>query len=95
VVSSESPGRGGGFSHFRRYNVPILHRTYNCRHGRTLYTFYAVGLATISSPDIMKPGVLYPDFLATGRHTAQNPTNLMLEETRKLWPGLAISVLIR
>jgi hypothetical protein len=97
VVSSESQGYGnrGSVSDDRRYNVPILHRTYDCRHGRTLYTCYAVGLATVASPDIMKPGVIFPDFLATGKHSVHNPVNLVLEESSKLWPGLPISALLR
>lgn len=97
VVSSESPGYGpnGGFDHSRWYNIPILHRTYNCRHGKTLYTFYAIGLATVAAPGIMKPGVIFPNFEATGRHTAHNPTRLILEESANLWPGLRISCLLR
>jgi hypothetical protein len=97
VVSSESQGYGpnGGFDHSRRYNIPILHRTYNCRHGKTLYTFYAIGLATVAAPGIMKPGVILPNFEATGRHTVHNPTRLILEESTNLWPGLRISCLLR
>jgi len=56
---------------------------------------YAVGLATVASPDIMKPGVVFPDFLATGRHTAHNPVNLILEESRSLWPGVRVGALVR
>ncbi|KAH0563023.1 hypothetical protein GP486_002410 [Trichoglossum hirsutum] len=96
AVSSESRGYGenGGFSDSRQYNVPLLNRTYDCRHGRSLYTLYAVGLATVASPDIMKPGVIFPDFLATGRHTAHNPIRLILEESNILWPGLRVGALI-
>lgn len=97
AVSSESPGYGekGGVGGDRRYHVPILHRTYDCRHGKTLYTLYAVGLATVASPGVMKPGVLFPEVLATGAHSVHNPVNLLLEECRKLWPGLRIGALIR
>lgn len=97
VVSSESQGYGpnGGFDHTRRYNIPILHRTYDCRHGKQLYTFYAVGLGTVAVPGIMKPGVIFPNFETTGRHTAHNPTRLIMEEAYKLWPGLRISCLLR
>lgn len=56
---------------------------------------YAVGLATVASPDIMKPGVIFPDFLATGRHAAHNPIRLILEESNVLWPGLRVGALVR
>jgi hypothetical protein len=97
VVGSESKGYGadGGTSDGRRYHVPLLHRTYHCRHGKTLYTLYAVGLGTVASPGIMKPGVIFPDLLATGRHTVHNPIRLLVEESNNLWPGLRISTLLR
>lgn len=97
MVSSESQGYGGdgGFSDDRKYNVPLLHRTYECRNGKELYTFYAVGLGTVASPDIMKPGVIFPHFITTGRHTVHNPTSLIVNEASRLWPGLRVSVLIR
>jgi hypothetical protein len=97
VVSSESQGYGenGGFDNDRMYNVPILHRTYLCRHGKQDYTLYAVGLATVASPDIMKSGVIFPDLSATGGHTVHNPTRLILQESSTLWPGLPIRILMR
>jgi hypothetical protein len=97
VVSSESQGYGsnGGVSADRQYHVPTLHRTYECRHGKSTYTLYAIGLGTVASPSIMKPGVIFPDFLATGKHSQHNPVCLVLEESRKLWPGLPVSTLIR
>ncbi|KAK0113950.1 hypothetical protein ONS95_014195 [Cadophora gregata] len=96
VVSSESQGYGanGGVSPDNQYHVPKLHRTYECRHGETTYTLYAVGLGTVASPDIMKPGVIFPELLATGAHSQHNPTCLALEECRKLWPGLPVSTLL-
>ncbi|KAH6721025.1 hypothetical protein BKA61DRAFT_150212 [Leptodontidium sp. MPI-SDFR-AT-0119] len=95
VVSSESQGYGGngGVSEDRQYHVPTFHRTYECRHGRSTYTLYAVGLGTVACPNIMKPGVIFPDFLATGAHSQHNPVILVLEECRKLWPGIPVSTL--
>lgn len=97
VVSSESQGYGGngGVSEDRQYHVPTFHRTYECRHGRSTYTLYAVGLGTVACPNIMKPGVIFPDFLATGAHSQHNPVILVLEECRKLWPGIPVSTLTR
>jgi hypothetical protein len=60
-----------------------------------MYTFYAVGLATVAHPGVVKPGVLFPDFITTGRHTQNNPTHLLLEEASKLWPGLPVRALVR
>ncbi|KAH8749168.1 hypothetical protein BGZ57DRAFT_959493 [Hyaloscypha finlandica] len=96
VVSSESQGYGnsGSVSVDHQYHVPTLHRTYECRHGKSTYTLYAIGLGTVASPSIMKPGVIFPDFLATGKHSQHNPVCLVLEESRKLWPGLPVSSLI-
>lgn len=97
AISSESKGydENGGVSADRHYHVPILHRTYDCRHGKTLYTLYAVGLAAVAAPGIMKPGVIFPEFLATGADSVHNPVNLLLEESRKIWPGVRIGLLIR
>ena len=96
-MSSESPGYGrdGGTDSSHQYHVPILHRAYYCRHARPSYTFYAVGLATVAVPDVMKPGVIFPTLLATGAHTAHNPTQLLLEEGRKLWPGVRVGTFVR
>ncbi|KAF2007547.1 hypothetical protein P154DRAFT_614874 [Amniculicola lignicola CBS 123094] len=96
VVASESKGydTSGGVSESRQYHVPILHRTYECRHGKSTYTLYAIGLGTVASPGVMKPGVTFPNFLATGSHSAHNPVHLILDESRKLWPGIRVSALI-
>ena len=79
----------------RVYHVPMLHRTYDFRNSKPTYTYYAIGLGTVAHPGIVKPGVIFPDFITTGTHTANNPTLLLLEECRKCWPGLPISALIR
>ncbi|KAJ8110730.1 hypothetical protein OPT61_g6498 [Boeremia exigua] len=96
VVGSESKGwdMDGGISEEHQYHVPILHRTYQCRHGKSTYMLYAVGLGTVASPGVLKPGVILPDFFATGSHTVHNPINLVLDESKNLWPGLQISALI-
>jgi hypothetical protein len=41
------------------------------------------------------PGVVFPEFLATGEHSEHNPIRLILEESEKLWPGLPVSTVIR
>jgi hypothetical protein len=97
VVASESKGYGanGGTVNHRVYHVPMLHRTYDHRNSKPTYTYYAIGLGTVAHPGVIKPGVVFPDFITTGAHTANNPTLLVLEECRKCWPGLHISALIR
>jgi hypothetical protein len=96
-MTSESPGYGsnGGVIKTRVYNTPFFQRTYECRWASTTYTFYAVGLGTFAVPDLIKPGVTFPEFLTTGRHSIHNPIRMLLEECNKLWPGLRIGTVIR
>ena len=97
AMTSESPayGQNGGVDEERSYHVPFFQRTYECRWAVCTYTFYAVGLGTVAYPDIIKPGVIFPKFLTTGRGSIQNPINMLLEECNKLWPGLRIGTLLR
>jgi hypothetical protein len=96
-MGSESPGYGkdGGVVEHRVYHAPIWHRSYVGRHTKTTYTFFAIGLGTMASPGIVKSGVTFPDFLATGAHSVHNPTKLLLEECGKIWPGLKAKTILR
>ncbi|KAH7234652.1 uncharacterized protein BKA55DRAFT_543837 [Fusarium redolens] len=96
VMGSESAGYGRHESTVahRQYHVPIWHRTYLRRNTKTTYTCWALALGTMASPSIVRPGVVFPDFTATGAHSVHSPIELVLEECRKIWPGLRPGVIV-
>lgn len=96
VMGSESAGYGRHESTVadRQYHVPIWHRTYLRRNTKTTYTCWALALGTMGSPSIVRPGVVFPDFTATGAHSVHSPIELVLEECRKIWPGLGPGVIV-
>jgi hypothetical protein len=96
-MGSESTGYGpnGGINKTRLYHVPIWHRSYQGRHVSPTYTLYAIALGTVASPRICSNGLIFPDFSAPGTHSVHNPVQLLLEECRKIWPGLKPHLVLR